>query len=147
MRNVDVYEYGMEETITLGTEKVLVYRPEPPKASIHTTHLSIRVQGAITVPCAKFVYLESITLNSTPIEWLSINDEPETKFVRMREASHDFYVIHKYAPKPRIWPSVRIYPAMKGLTRVVLRYTGLVPDNGKEGEEVIVQVKFTGQRR
>lgn len=146
MRNNDVYEYVMDSEIVLGTPQTLIFRPDPPLASLRAEHFHIRVQGAITVPCTGFLFIEAITLNSIPIEWLSLNDEQASKFARLREASFDIYTLLKWAPTPRIWPSVRMYPGMKGTTRIVLRYTGAIAGNGVKGEKVAIQVRFTGPR-
>lgn len=146
MKNSDVYQYGMDSQIILGTAQTVVFRPDPPFASLRAERFEVRVQGAINVPCADFLYIEAITLNSIPIEWLSINDQQASKLARIREASYDLFTLFKWASTPRIWPSVRIFPGMKGITRVVLRYTGGIAGNGVEGEAVNLCVRFLGPR-
>lgn len=146
MKNSDVYGYSMDAKITLGTPEVITYRPENPKASLRALHLVIKVDGCIDVPCDGFLFIEAITLNSIPIEWLSINENPASKFVRLREASYDLGAVARWSRTPRIWPSIRLYPNMKGVNRVVLKYTGKIPEGGQLGEVVNVNVKFTGPR-
>ena len=144
MKNRDLYGYSMDARITLGTAQLVVFRPDPPQARLRATNMVIKVEGCIDVPCAGFLFIEAITLNSVVIEWLSINENPVSKFVRLREASYDLEAVARWSHAPRLWPSVRLYKNMKGVNRVVMKYTGKVPESGKVGESVNINVKFTG---